>query len=98
MLSGLLCLMPYSILSILISDPATLHAFPVRFSDPDKLGWVVCLGFCWLVGFILIWGFSAFSLAFFLCGKALNSMDNLKDWCKGVLCSGLCSGSLLSHF
>lgn len=100
MLSGLLCLMAYSIPSILISDPATLHTFLFRFSDPDKLEWVVCSGWGFLlVGFMLVLGFfSPFSLALFLHGNALKSMDTLKDWCKGVLCSGLCLDSLLGCF
>lgn len=56
--------MLYSVPSILISDPATLHAFPFRFSDPGKWGWMVCLGVCWLV---LCWfqGFFRFPCPFF---------------------------------
>lgn len=45
--------------SFILSDPATLHTLPFRFSDPDKLGWVVCSGFFCLVGFMLVLGFFA---------------------------------------
>lgn len=41
---------------VVISDPASLHTFPFRFSDPDTLGQVVCSGFFLLVGFILVSG------------------------------------------
>lgn len=99
MLSGLLCWMPYSISPILISDPASSHSFPFIFSDSDKLGRVVCSGLflLLLVGFIL-GAFFPFSLSLFLHDKASNFRDTLKDWCKGVLCSGLCLGSLLGCF
>lgn len=54
------------------------------------LVWVCCLlfGVCWLVG--LGWVFFPFPLALFHPGKALNSIDTLKDWWTEVLGSGFC--------
>lgn len=43
---------------VVISDPASLHTFPFRFSDPDTLGQVVCSGF-FFIGWFYI-GFRAF--------------------------------------
>lgn len=85
--------------SFILSDPATLHTLPFRFSDPDKLGWVVCSGVFLLGWFYVGLGFFfPFSLALFLHENALNSMDTLKDWFEGVLCSGHGSDSLLGFF
>lgn len=43
--------------SFILSDPATLHTLPFRFSDPDKLGWVVCSGVFLLGWFYVGLGF-----------------------------------------
>lgn len=67
--------------TIFLSDWVTLISWGEWFAQ-GFFGW---FGLYWFQGFPL------FFLPMFLRGKALNFMDTLKDWCKGVLCSGLCS-------